>query len=338
VSSTESPHDPIAAAQKLADDVLFPSALATDLLLEPPRSILDEFARIGLYGLSIPRSFGGIGADATTTLATVEALAGGCLSTTFVWLQHLSPARAIAMTEHATRWSSAMAAGSVRCGVAFAHLRRPGPPMLRARRDGEGWRVNGDAPWVSGWGAINVVHVAAIDDDMPENIVWTLLDARQTTTLTVTRPTLAAMNATATVVLRARDHQVPADRVTVIEQREAWLSRDALGLRANGSLALGVTLRCVDLLGDGGRAFRGRVADVRGALDVATGPETLADARAAASLLAVDAAMALVASGGGGAIRSDAHAQRLAREAMFLLVQGQTPSIRAHQIRRLALR
>ena len=46
-------------------------------------------------------------------------------------------------------------------------------------------------------------------------------------------------------------------------------------------------------------------------------------------------AAALMARGGGRAIRRDEHAQRLAREALFLLVQGQTPAIRAAQLGRL---
>jgi hypothetical protein len=44
------------------------------------------------------------------------------------------------------------------------------------------------------------------------------------------------------------------------------------------------------------------------------------------------AASTLVVSGGGRSILTDHHAQRLAREAMFLLVFGQTPSIRRAQM------
>jgi hypothetical protein len=43
----------------------------------------------------------------------------------------------------------------------------------------------------------------------------------------------------------------------------------------------------------------------------------------------------LVVTGGGRSITMDHHAQRLAREALFLLVFGQTASIRAAQIDRL---
>ena len=338
------PHESVAAlisvsaveiverARQLAGNLLFPTALETDRLLAPPRSHLDAFADAGLYGLTSPTAVGGLGVDPATTFATIEALAGGCLSTTFVWLQHLNTARTIAALGLPT--ATALAAGTLRSGIAFAHLRRPGLPMLQARRVGAQWRLDGDAPWVSGWGCIDVVHVASINADAPDAIVWTLLDARESSTLGMSRLALAAMNATSTVELHARGHLVHDDRVTLIEPLATWLDRDAMGLRSNGSLALGLTSRCVTLLDEPG-SLGNRLAAARTALDAADNPDATANARANACLLAVDAATALVVRGGGGALKIDAHAQRLAREAMFLLVQGQTTEIRAQQLLRL---
>ncbi|MGA8634121.1 MAG: hypothetical protein WB805_04605 [Candidatus Dormiibacterota bacterium] len=57
--------------------------------------------------------------------------------------------------------------------------------------------------------------------------------------------------------------------------------------------------------------------------------------RARASELALRAATTLVVSGGGRSITMADHAQRLAREALFLLVFGQTPAIKAAQLHRL---
>jgi hypothetical protein len=56
-------------------------------------------------------------------------------------------------------------------------------------------------------------------------------------------------------------------------------------------------------------------------------------ARAASTVLAVRATAALATSCGGRSIVTDLHAQRLAREAVFLLVPAQTPAIRAEQLR-----
>jgi hypothetical protein len=111
------------------------------------------------------------------------------------------------------------------------------------------------------------------------------------------------------------------------------LEKDAAGLRTNGFLSVGVARRCLTLLGR--TALDDELEDVRARL-VAASVEALPSARARASLFAVDAAMALVAAGGGRSMVRQAHAQRLGREAMFLLVQGQTPAIRAAQMAMLA--
>jgi alkylation response protein AidB-like acyl-CoA dehydrogenase len=69
-------------------------------------------------------------------------------------------------------------------------------------------------------------------------------------------------------------------------------------------------------------------------LDAGT-PETLPAARARASELAVRAAAALTVGQGGRAILADHDAQRLAREALFLLVFGSRASIRTELMARL---
>lgn len=321
----------MARARELADDVLFPAALATDRARLVSAVLLDELAAAGLYGLTVPRDAGGLGADGPTTWAVQEALAGGCLTTTFVWQQHLGAARAAALATGPVRaWAADLAAGRRRAGVAFAHLRRPGPPALVAEPLGDdAWRLTGEAPWVTGWGRIDAVHTAAVVGD---DVLWLLVDAREGAGLAVERLPLAAVDASATVVMRLRDHRVPAERVTAREPLADWLARDAATLRGNGSLALGVTARACRLLGPS--PLDGALDAARAALDTAT-PATIADARAGATELALRATAALVARGGGRSVVTDHHAQRLAREAMFLLVQGQTAAIRAAQGARL---
>lgn len=338
--ATPSPAAPdavVARAQALADDVLFPAALATDAADVVPVDRLDALAGAGLYGLSAPVEVGGLAADPATTWAVIEAIAGGCLTTAFVWTQHLGAARAAAGAPAAVRdvWAAPLARGERRSGVAFAHLRRPGPPAVTAVPDGDGWRVTGTAPWVTGWGRIDVFHAAAVVGD---DVVWALVDARDSATLRAERLRLAAVDASATMVVHLVDHPVPAERVTAREPLRDWLARDALGLRTNGSNALGVTgraLRLLGELGDGPASLHAELADARARLDAST-PATVAHARAAATELCVRATTALVAATGGRAVRRDDHAQRLAREAMFLLVQGQTPAIRAAQAELLA--
>jgi len=58
--------------------------------------------------------------------------------------------------------------------------------------------------------------------------------------------------------------------------------------------------------------------------------------RARSLELAVRASAALVAIGAGGSMALSSPAQRLAREALFHLVQAQTAPVRAATLRRLA--
>ncbi|HEX6538010.1 MAG TPA: hypothetical protein VF155_02380, partial [Candidatus Dormibacteraeota bacterium] len=71
---------------------------------------------------------------------------------------------------------------------------------------------------------------------------------------------------------------------------------------------------------------------MRSELDRATA-EQLPQARARASQLAMRLAERLVVSGGGRSLLLANHAQRLAREALFLDVFGQTRAIRDAQLR-----
>jgi len=320
-------------ARAIADEVLFPAALTTDASPLLPRRLLDVLADAGFYGLVGPTGSGGLAADGATVAAVVEALAGGCLTTTFVWMQHLGSTQAVARSDVAAvrdEWARPLSSGDRRAGVAFAHLRRPGPPVVRATPCGGGWRIDGIAPWVTGWGRIDAVHVAARCGD---DIVWSLIDAVGSTAVRPDPLALAAVDASGTVELHLTGLVVPPERVTIVEPYSAWAARDAAGSRTNGSLALGVASRCTRLLGPS--PFDDELVACREALDRA-GPDEFPAARAAASVLAHRAAGALVAAGGGSAVRRDHHAQRLAREAMFLLVQAQNPAIRAAQAQRFA--
>jgi alkylation response protein AidB-like acyl-CoA dehydrogenase len=320
----------VATATRIAEDVLFPNALATDRSELVSADLLDQLAAGGFYGLVGPPEAGGMGADLETLTTVAEIIASGCLTTAFVWMQHHGAVRTLATSapEPIRReWLEPLCLGARRSGVAFAGLRRPGPPVLVTRQVAGGWVLDGTAPWVTGWGRIDVVHVAARDEQ--GQVVWALVDAVAGPSLQVQPLPLAAVAASGTVTIRFRGHAVPDERVTLVEPFETWQARDAGGLRTNGSLALGVARRCCALLGP--TRFDAELRDCRAALDEAS-VEELPAARARASRLAMRAASTLVVAGGGRSILTGNHAQRLAREAMFLLVFGQTAAIRREQM------
>ena len=313
--------DLVSRARQLAEELLFPTALATDQLDAVPKRHFDRLAEAGLYGAALE--------EPQVLFEAIEALAGACLSTAFVWLQHLGTSRVLADN---VSWGPRLATGEVRGGVAFAHLRRPGPPAITATQSRDGWTLNGTAPWVTGWRRIDVVHVAAMRADDPTHIVWLLIDPKESATLLTRRLSLSAVNASATVEVTFRNHSVGQDRYTIAQSLNEWKVRDAAGLRTNGSVAIGHAARSIQLLGTDAGSLPDQLAALRNALDSASTPTEVVMARAAATELAVRSATALVARDGGSAVLVDRQAQRLAREATFLAVQGQTPEIRAAQL------
>ncbi|HAF68174.1 MAG TPA: hypothetical protein DCL16_03540 [Acidimicrobiaceae bacterium] len=318
-------------ATTLADNQLFPKALEVDAEGTVPTTQLDLICEAGFHGLFAPTEFGGMGASPQTQWAVHEAISGGCLTTSFVWAQHAGPTRAAAETAGPmkARWVEALATGESRGGVAFAHLNRPGLPILRAEPTSDGWLFSGTAPFVTGWGHIDVVLTAA---RYGESIVWAMLDAKDCETLTSRRLSLAAIDSAVTVELSFDNHPVSEKSVTSVEAFSDWAEKYRHGLRSNGSNPLGVASRATSLLGPS--PLDQQLDKARKRINSAT-TEELPEARAVLGDLCVRATSALVATVGGSALFVEQQAQRLAREALFLLVQGQTPEIKQHHLKLL---
>ncbi len=316
---------PLERARQIADDVLFPAAMTVDGADRVPAGHLDLLAAEGFYGLAAPAAHGGLDVDLPSACGIIEALASGCLTTTFVWLQHHGAVRAVLAASAAglrEEWLEPLSAGTRRAGIALGGA-RPGPPLLRARSVPGGYLLDGRAPWVTGWGMIDVILVAARADQ--DNVVTALVPAGPGPTLAAEPLRMVAAMASSTVQLQFDGHFVGGRQVTAVSPHRDWLGRDAMGLRINGSLALGVTARCCALIGPS--PLDGELAARRAALDAAA-PEQMPAARAAASALAMRAAAALAAVTGSRAILAAEHPQRLAREALFLLVFASRPAIK----------
>ena len=319
-------------ARRFADEVLVPGAMETERNGRIPSAQLDALAAMGFYGLTGPSEYGGIGADPATSHLVLEILASGCLSTSFVLLQHAGAVRSIAgygNEKIRDRWLRPLCAGERRAGLALAGA-VPGPPMLRAMPITGGYVFDGFSPWVTGWGMIDTLYTAARDED--DNVIWALLDA-DADELSVEPLELAAVMASRTVQAYWQKMFVPSDRIVHQMRLTEWQQVDAGSLRSNGSLALGVAARCCTLIGPS--PLDDELVRARERLDTAT-PRAMPDARAAASELAMRAATALVVAKGSSSVLSGSDPQRLAREAMFLLVFGSRPAIKASLYSRLA--
>jgi len=322
--------------RRLADEMLFPEAMRVDSLDALPSAHLDALAAAGLYGAPVPEQAGGLGLDLGGICAVAEELASGCLATAFVWIQNRGLVTTLA-TEGVPaalrdQWLGSLCQGKVRGGITTAGL-IPGPPLLRAQPADGGWRLAGAAPWVTGWGLVDLLLLVARGPG--DTAVTLIVDAVPQPGLTASRQRLSAVNASATVRLRFDDVTVPGERFVSQVPFDPVASLRPDRLRVDGSLALGVTGRCCRLLGPG--PLDDELTACRQGLDAALAADTatMAQARAAASELAIRAAAALAVRDGSQAVAADAQAQRLAREALFLLVFGLRPAIKSALLRQL---
>jgi alkylation response protein AidB-like acyl-CoA dehydrogenase len=310
-------------AQRIAEDVLFPAALATDSASVLPVELLDALADAGFYGLTGPRSAGGAEADFRTACGVVEAISSGCLTTAFVWAQHIGAVIAAASSENPAiaEWVAPLCRGHRRAGLALGGA-LPGPPALRATASGSGWVFSGTSPFVSGWDRIDVIHTAARADD--GRLIWALVDARESDSLTVRRLDLVALNATNTVRAELHDHPVSTERVTSVAPFGEGPPPPEL-LRIHASFGLGLVRQCCRLLGS--TPLDDELSSVRAELD-RLDPATIQRARGSIGGLALRAAGALAVASGSRSLLTSEHAQRLVREALFVLVYALRPGSR----------
>jgi alkylation response protein AidB-like acyl-CoA dehydrogenase len=305
-------------AVDLAESLLFPAALDVDRADRVPATHLHALAEAGLYRLPD---------DLPVAAAIAETLAGGCLATTFVWLQHHGPAAIAAAAGHP--FAGALARGDLTAGIAVSSVRGPAP--VRVRPAGDGFRLDGTVDWVTGWNLVDLVQVAALDD--ADVVHYLLVDTLVGPTVAASLVDVVTTRASRTATVTFTGHDVPADRLLTTVPLAEWTNREAAGSPLNGFLSIGVAARCCRLLGP--TPLDAELDRCRQALLDADGVEAIATARAAASELVLRASAALVVHTGSRSVRLDDHAQRLAREAIFLQTFGSRPAIRSVLFARL---
>lgn len=305
--------------------LFFSEAAAVDAGEVPVTWHLDALARTGFYGAFAPVGLGGLGLTYEQLCGVVEQLSSSCLASTFVWAQHFRLLGAVLSPELPdvlrARLQPGVVRGAIKGGVALTGL-MPGPARLQAAQAGGRWALNGDAPWVSGWGMVDKIFVVARAPG--DSVVSVLLDAESQRGLTAHPVRLSAADATRTVRLHFEDLSVPEGAVVGLEPWAQAIERGER-LRLNGSFALGVVRRCTELMGPS--PLDQELAAARRRLDTASGAEIHA-ARAGACELAVRAAHALAVQRGSRSAQAGDVAERLSREAAVLLVFGTRPPIK----------
>ncbi|WP_330251994.1 acyl-CoA/acyl-ACP dehydrogenase [Nocardia sp. NBC_00565] len=342
----------IERAQYLADEVFAPAADAVDREGRIPGAHFDLLAEYGFYGATMSaasrsdsmrgggRETGRADVDISTFTQVGEILVAGCLTTTFVWAQHLGVARRVANSpnlELRERLTEDLRHGRVRAGVTYAGANDQ--PGLTAHRVEGGYVLDGTAPFVTGWGLVDIIGVMARAADDENALISVLVPAESGPAVHAEPLPLIAADASNTVTLTVDGLMVPDSAVENRISLRNFHATFILAAWRNGALALGLVRRCLGELADLGvdtTALAAESARIRTELDDAlSGQSDIYVARARASELAVRAAAALVTAIGSAAVTRGNRAERSLREATFTLVFGSRPAIRTALLDRL---
>jgi alkylation response protein AidB-like acyl-CoA dehydrogenase len=256
VTGTEAPpageHRLVAAARRLAAQVLAPAAAQVDLE-GVPRSHLDAMADAGLLGVIAPVEAGGAGAEPPVFREVNEHLAGADAAAWFVQAQHHTPVRMLtaAMGPASQTYLPKLATGELVAGIAFSHLRRFPERPVTATRVAGGYRFDGVAPWYTGWGLNDVAFMSGVTD--ASEVIFGVLPAREGNGLAVrTRLRTSALDAAQTVALSLDATFVADEDVALRQPYEVWLASDrATSANANAAI-FGVGRNVVGLLSETG--------------------------------------------------------------------------------------
>lgn len=325
------------------------------------RSQIDALADVGLLGEALQ--------PAARQREVAERIAMADASVWFCWAQHQSPLKLLAgatSSSHApvveeiqARWLPGLRDGSYLGSVAFAHLRRPGPPNPVAERVHGGWAITGTLDWVTSWDIADVMLMMVRGSgDYEDKIVCCYLaagrDPAYLSGLHVGEPLkLLAMSGTHTRPFTLDGVKIPDTNVAALLDFDQWASADAIKTVDANPAAFGLIRGALGELREVGQKrndalmidladdWTTRARELRRAAYQAIDDDgDLAERvqmRAQSLELAVQAATAVVTARAGAAMRTGCHAERRVREAMFLMVQAQTAQTRAASLERLSI-
>jgi alkylation response protein AidB-like acyl-CoA dehydrogenase len=171
---TEIQQEILATVRTFVDKEILPHANALEHADTYPQDIVDGMKEMGLFGLTIPEEFGGLGESLLTYALVVEQIARGWMSVSGVINTHFIVAHMI--TQHGTqeqkeRYLPRMAAGEVRGSFSMSE-----PDLgsdvaaisTKAVADGDEFVIDGAKMWLTNGGTSNLTAVLVRTDEGAE--------------------------------------------------------------------------------------------------------------------------------------------------------------------------
>jgi alkylation response protein AidB-like acyl-CoA dehydrogenase len=304
-----------------------------------PTLDLQALDACGAMRWAVPKEFGGEELSPLDLHLKYEELAAASVATALILTQRDSAVGLVAAAEGAAKREMMLhrfAENKNFTTVGIAQLttsRQGGAPALRAERTDGGYRLNGDIPWCTGAVMATFIVAGAV---LPDGGQLLFLMESHLSGITIGPPMeLVALRSTFTTSLKLKD----------VLLGDRWVLRgptgSALGNRRGGLtlgqtfLAMGLCKAGLDLIGDhtsdraktARQRFQQQLTELREKILKLSQPgheseasAANAELRGACNDLALRITHAAVALYKGAALLADHPAQRLAREAMFLLV------------------
>ncbi len=132
-----------------------------------PIDIVEQMRELGLFGVTIPERYGGLGLDLLTYIGVIEELAYGWMSLTGIVNTHTMVATLIMAhgnDEQKQRWLPVLATGHRRGALSLSEPDAGSDTRnisCRATRDGDEYVVNGTKAWVTNGERSSLVALAA---------------------------------------------------------------------------------------------------------------------------------------------------------------------------------
>ncbi len=156
--------------RQFVDKEVLPIAEEYDHEDKFPDQVVEQMKEVGLFGVTIPEEYGGMGLDLTTYAMIVEELSRGWISVSGIVNTHFIGSYLLmkfGTDEQKQKFLPQMATGEIR--AAFS-LSEPGlgsdvqAISTRAKKDGEDWVINGQKMWVTNGLRSGIVFLLAKSD------------------------------------------------------------------------------------------------------------------------------------------------------------------------------
>ncbi|QFZ16791.1 acyl-CoA dehydrogenase family protein [Saccharothrix syringae] len=174
----------LSTVRTFVDKEIIPHAQALEHGDTYPADIVEGMKEMGLFGLTIPEEFGGLGESLLTYALVVEQIARGWMSVSGVINTHFIVAHMLKQhgtPEQKQRYLPRMATGEVRGSFSMSEPELGSDVAAirtKATRDGDGFVVNGQKMWLTNGGTSNLTAVLVRTDegaDKPHRNLTTFL-------------------------------------------------------------------------------------------------------------------------------------------------------------------